>query len=75
LPTPGPLAADVVVVVVATVGVLAVVLEDDLLLLPQAASNTLSAISANVAEVPDVKVLNLLRRLPVIRLSLVCVLC
>jgi hypothetical protein len=63
------------VAVVAVVAVELVVLEDVLLLLPQAASPTPSAITANVAEVPDMKVLNLLHRLPVIRRLPVWVLC
>jgi len=67
LPTPGPLAAAAVVAVVAVLAVELVVLEGVLLLLPQAANPMPSAITANVAEVPDMNVLNLLRRLPVIR--------
>jgi hypothetical protein len=68
LPTPGPLAEEAGVLA----AVLAVVLlEVELLLLPHAASPTLSTTTANAAEMPCLNVLNLPHRLPVIRRLLV----
>jgi len=75
LPTPGPLAATEVVAVVAVLAVELVVLEDELLLLPQAASPALRATSASAAEILDLNVLDLLRRLRVIRRLLSWELC
>jgi hypothetical protein len=65
LPTPGPLAAAAAVDVVAFVAL--ELLDDELL--PQAARPTTSA---NAAEAPAIKVLNLLNLVPLIRL-LLCV--
>src|ERR1700677_1506925 len=68
LPTPGPLvAAELVAVVLAVLAAELVLLDDELLLLPQAASPTPSAVTANAAEMLDMNVLDLLRRLRVIR--------
>jgi hypothetical protein len=73
LPTPGPLAADVDAAVPAGALELVVLelLDDDLLLLPHAASPTLSAANANIAAALPPRVLNLLHRLPVIRRLLI----
>jgi hypothetical protein len=63
LPTPGPLAAAAAAVVVVFE------LEEDVLLLPQAAIPTLSAISANAAEIPRLNLPQLFHRLRVIASS------
>ncbi|HEY4915864.1 MAG TPA: hypothetical protein VIH92_03065 [Solirubrobacteraceae bacterium] len=75
MPTPGPLAATDVVAVVVVLAVELVVLEDELLLLPQAASPELRATSASAAEILDLNVLDLLCRLRVIRRLLSLELC
>src|ERR1700733_14437119 len=64
LPTPGPLVA--AAGAVAVVDVVELVLFEEDVLLPQAVSPTPAAISASIAEMPEMNLL-LLRRLPVIR--------
>ena len=67
LPAPGPPAAGAEADVVALE-----LLEDDELLLPHAASPTLSAVTANSAAALPRRVLELLHRVPGIRRLLVC---
>jgi hypothetical protein len=74
LPTPGPLTAEAGVVA-AVLAVVVLELDGELLLLPQAASPTLSAIAASAAVMLGVNLPNLLRRLPVIRRLLIWELC
>jgi hypothetical protein len=64
-----------VAVVAAVAAVELVVLDEDLLLLPHAVIPALSAISANAAEMPEVSLPNVLRRLRVIRVLPPCLLC
>jgi hypothetical protein len=69
LPTPGPLAAAAAAVVVVFE------LDEDVLLLPQAAIPALSAISANAAPMPVLNLPQLFCRLRVIRILQLCLLC
>jgi hypothetical protein len=71
LPTPGPLEAGVAAAVDWVALVALELLEDVLLLLPQAASATVRAPSASPIEPPLKNFLKLLRLVPVIRRLLV----
>jgi hypothetical protein len=70
LPTPGPLEAGVAVVA-AWLELVALELVEDDLLLPHAASATVSAASASATEPTLLNALNLIRLMPVIRRLLV----